>query len=114
AASKWAVLGFSDSLREELRLQGRRHVGVTAVCPSYIATGLFAGARPARLTWWLSADGVAAATVRAVERRRELVLLPWTARVGLGMSRWLPRPVFHRLCAWVGVTTSMAEWRGHG
>src|SRR5262245_55567896 len=59
AASKWAVLGFSDSLREELRRAGHRHVGVTAICPSYIATGLFDGARPARLTSMLTPEHVA-------------------------------------------------------
>src|SRR5438270_771697 len=71
AATKAAVLAFSDSLREELRLTGRRHVGVTAVCPSYVATGLFEGARPARLTRLLDPDAVAAAVVRAVGRNQD-------------------------------------------
>ena len=39
ASSKWAVLGFSESLDQELALQGHRHVHVTAVCPSYVSTG---------------------------------------------------------------------------
>jgi short-subunit dehydrogenase len=113
AATKWAVLGFSDSLREELRGQGHRHVRVTAVCPSYVGTGLFAGVRPPRLTWLLDPEDVAAATVRAVERDRELVLLPWTVRVLYGVSGVLPRRAFHRLCNRLGVSTSMAGWRGH-
>jgi short-subunit dehydrogenase len=46
ASSKWAVLGFSESLAVELALEGHRHVHVTAVCPSYVATGLFDGVRP--------------------------------------------------------------------
>src|SRR3546814_7372583 len=36
AASKWAMIGWSDSVRLELRARGHRHVGVTTFCPSYI------------------------------------------------------------------------------
>jgi len=114
AASKWAVLGFTESLRAELRAQGHRHVGVTAVCPSYVDTGLFAGAMPPRLTRWLTPEAVAEATVRAVMRRQELVVLPWSARAQLAVGRVLPRPVWRWVAAWAGLDRSMAGWRGHG
>ena len=42
-STKWAVIGFSESLGEELRLQGNGHVCVTTICPSYIGTGMFTG-----------------------------------------------------------------------
>ena len=112
AASKWAVLGFTDSLREELRLQGHRHVGVTAVCPSYIDTGLFAGARPARFTRLLSADEVAAAVLRAIQRGTAMVVLPWSVRLLLAAMGLLPRRTFHGLCRWLGVSSSMTGWKG--
>ncbi|MGB5349026.1 MAG: SDR family NAD(P)-dependent oxidoreductase, partial [Polyangiales bacterium] len=44
ASSKWAVIGFSESIRAELNLEGHKHVHVTIVCPSYIGTGMFKGA----------------------------------------------------------------------
>ena len=50
AASKWAVIGFSESIRLELLEQGRPHVRVTTVCPGYVGTGMFEGARALRLT----------------------------------------------------------------
>jgi all-trans-retinol dehydrogenase (NAD+) len=34
ASSKWAVIGFSESLALELELHGVRHVHVTSICPS--------------------------------------------------------------------------------
>ncbi len=113
AASKAAALSFSDSLREELRLTGRRHVRVMAVCPSYISTGLFDGARAPLLTWMLQPDSVAQATVRAVERDRDFLMLPWTARLLYSTCGWMPTAAFRRTCAWLGVSTSMTEWRGH-
>jgi len=40
ASSKWAVLGWSESLRMELEQEGG-DLHVTTVCPSYIDTGMF-------------------------------------------------------------------------
>jgi short-subunit dehydrogenase len=113
AASKWAVLGFSESLREELRLLGHTHVGVTAVCPGYIATGLFDGARPSPLTGWLTPEKVAGAVVRAVERGKEFVMLPRLARVMYALCAGWPRGWYHALCRTTGVTQSMTGWQGY-
>ncbi|MEO1370404.1 MAG: SDR family NAD(P)-dependent oxidoreductase, partial [Acidobacteriota bacterium] len=46
ASSKWAVIGFAESLRAELKHHRRKNVHVTTVCPTYIATGMFEGATP--------------------------------------------------------------------
>jgi short-subunit dehydrogenase len=114
AASKWAVLGFTESVREELWLIGHRHVGVTAICPSFISTGLFGGARPANMTNWLAPEAVAAAVVRAVEKRREFVMMPWPARLMYRLCAGLPRGVYRRICRTLGVSHSMTDWQGHG
>jgi len=114
AASKWGALGFTESLREELKMLGHRHVGVTSVCPSYIDTGLFAGATPPVLTRWLTADEVAEATVRAVLRNQPLVMLPRRLRWLLALGGLLPWPIWRRVVAWTGVSTSMSGWRGRG
>jgi all-trans-retinol dehydrogenase (NAD+) len=113
AASKTAVLSFSDSLREELGLSGKRNVKVLAVCPTYISTGLFDGAKPPLLTWMLAPDFVARATVRAIERGRDFLMLPWTARMMYSTCGWLPTWAYRRLCATLGISTSMVAWRGH-
>jgi all-trans-retinol dehydrogenase (NAD+) len=113
AASKWAVLGFSESLREELRELGHSHVGITAVCPGYISTGLFDGAKPARLTRWLSPEEVADAVVRAVERGREFVMLPRSVRNMYRLCSGWPRSWYRAICRALGVSRSMAGWQGH-
>jgi all-trans-retinol dehydrogenase (NAD+) len=113
AASKAAALSFSDSLREELRLTGRRSVRVLAVCPSYISTGLFDGAKAPMLTWILEPEFVARQTVHCVERGREFLMLPWTARLLYTTCGWMPSSLYRRLCAWFGISASMTQWRGH-
>jgi short-subunit dehydrogenase len=113
AATKWAVLGFTESLQEELRLLGHRHVGVTAVCPSFIRTGLFDGAKPVRHTRWLTSEEVAGAVVRAVERNHEFVMLPRSLLVLYGLSAGWPRRLRKWACRRLGVAHSMTDWKGH-
>jgi short-subunit dehydrogenase len=112
ASSKWAVLGFSESLALELELQGHRHVHVTAVCPSYVATGLFEGARAPVGTRLLTADRVAERAVRAVLQNRLHVRMPWLAQVTPFLKGVLPHRAFTRAAGLLGVNTSMMQWRG--
>jgi len=113
AASKWALLGFTESLREELRQTGHRHAGVTAVCPSYISTGLFAGVRPPRFTRMLTPASVARQVVRAVLAGRPQLMLPRTVAL-IPLSRaLLPDRWSQRLGDWAGIHSSMTDWHGH-
>jgi short-subunit dehydrogenase len=112
AASKWAVLGFSESIRLELREQGRRHVGVTTVCPGYVGTGMFEGARALRLTRILTPERIADLTVRAVLRNREMVMTPWVVALGPTLRGILPRRIFDAVAALFGAQSSMADWKG--
>ena len=113
AASKAAVLAFSESLREELRVQGHRHVAISTICPSYISTGLFAGARPPRLTRIMTPERVARAVVQTVHRNKKFVMLPWTGRFLYAIANVLPAPCFRAICRLMGVSRSMIDWRGH-
>jgi all-trans-retinol dehydrogenase (NAD+) len=112
AASKSAVLSFTDSLREELRQSGHRHVHLLAVCPSFIDTGMFAGARPPLKIPMLAPDAVAGAIIQALDRRRELLIVPGSVRWLWRLCRALPRPVFRWLCRRLGVADCMADCRG--
>lgn len=112
ASSKWAVLGFSESLALELELQGHRHVHVTAVCPSYVSTGLFDGAKAPRMTRLLTADRVADLTVKAILRNRIYMRTPWIVPATPILKALMPFRAFYRMAAVLGVNTSMMEWRG--
>jgi short-subunit dehydrogenase len=114
ASSKWGVLGFSESLALELELQGHHHVHVTIVCPSYVSTGLFAGARPPRTTRLLTPERVADLTVRGILANRTYVRAPWLVRITPAMKGLMPFRLFYRMAALLGVNTSMMRWRGRG
>lgn len=82
AGSKWALLGWSESLRVELEQLGVVHVAVTTFCPSYISTGMFAGARGPRLTPILTPERATARAWSGMLRGEPVVMTPWTVRTG--------------------------------
>jgi short-subunit dehydrogenase len=114
ASSKWAVIGFSESLRLELEVQGHRHVHVTTVCPSYVATGLFEGARAPMTTRLLTADRLADKITAAVLRDAIWVRLPWLVKVTPMLKGVLPTRMFYTVAGLMGVNTSMTAWKGRG
>jgi all-trans-retinol dehydrogenase (NAD+) len=112
ASSKWAVIGLGESLRLELKKLGHRHVGVTSVCPGYIDTGMFAGARAPKLTRFLTADSVAEQVLAAVRHSRPFVLEPWLVKLTPFLVGTLPLPVADLLSDAFGATSGMKSWHG--
>lgn len=110
ASSKWAVLGFSESLREELRLTGHEHVRVTSVCPGYIATGMFTGAKTPFLMPMLTPQILADEIVRAVQTDCEIVRTPWQVKLMPVLNGLLPRRLLRWLGDKLGVLDSMSAW----
>ena len=112
ASSKWAALGFSDSIREELRLEGHHHVRVTAVCPSYLDTRMFAGVRMPRFTRPLAAQPLARKVVRALQGNKSYLLTPLMVKIIPITKAFLPLFMAQWLCDWFGITRGMRGWEG--
>ncbi|MFF2087048.1 SDR family oxidoreductase [Nocardia sp. NPDC058176] len=72
-ASKHAVIGFSESLRDELHGTG---VTVTAVLPSAVRTDLVAGVRLGGVLPTVEPERIADAVVASCRHRRTLVAVP--------------------------------------
>lgn len=78
AASKWAVVGWSDSVRLELKQAGIDHVKVTTVCPYYVNTGMFDGAKSVPLVPILEPEEVVNEAWKGMLAGSEFVVLPKT------------------------------------
>jgi all-trans-retinol dehydrogenase (NAD+) len=113
AASKWAVIGFSESLELELRAQGHHHVHVTTVCPGVVSTGLFEGARPLRLTRIVTPEQVADRVATGVLHDRAYVRLPWLVQVAPLLRGVLPHRAFNAVVGAFGGSATMDDWTGH-
>jgi len=113
ASSKWAVIGFSESIRAEMDLVGHDHVGVTTVCPSYIGTGMFEGVRAPTTTKILKPEFIARRVVEAVLRDKAYVLEPWLVKLTPPLKSLLPTKLFDKVSSMLGATTGMTGWTGH-
>jgi all-trans-retinol dehydrogenase (NAD+) len=114
SSSKWAVIGFSESLRIELEMTGHESVKVTTVCPSYVSTGLFEGARPPRLTSLLTPETVAQDVVHGIRHDEVYVLTPWLVKVTPVLKGLLPTRLFDAVAWSLGASSSMVHWKGRG
>ncbi|MEU8897573.1 SDR family NAD(P)-dependent oxidoreductase [Nocardia sp. NPDC048505] len=112
AASKWAALGWSDSVRLELEQAGHDHVKVTTVCPTYINTGMFDGAKGFWFTPILDQDEVVDTSWREMKQGNPLVILPWTSRLNKALSGILPIKLRDVFLSTVGVYNSMEKFTG--
>lgn len=113
AASKWAAVGFSDSVRLELEQAGHDHVRVTTVCPTYINTGMFNGAKGILFTPMLEQDDVVAQTWQAMLAGKPFLIMPWTSRMNRVLTGVLPVRVRDAYLRRAGVYNSMDEFTGH-
>lgn len=110
-ASKWAVIGWSDSVRIELR-QARSRVRVTTVAPYYINTGMFDGVR-SRIFPILEPEATARKILRAIERNRDFRGIPWGFHFIRFWQGVLPTSWFDTIFGgWVGIFSAMDGFTG--
>jgi short-subunit dehydrogenase len=105
AASKAALIGWSDSLRLELVQEGFGHVKVTTVAPSYISTGMFDGVRAPLLTPLMTPKNVVNKVWRAMLVGQPMLTMPWTVALSKVLRGVLP------LAAWDAVATRFGVYR---
>lgn len=91
-ASKWAMTGWSDSLRIEMEQQ-RTGVKVLTVTPYYIDTGMFEGVR-SPIVPILKPMTIVNKIIKAIERDKIIIRSPWIIYTlpfikGILPKRWL-------------------------
>ncbi|HET9727235.1 MAG TPA: SDR family oxidoreductase [Gemmatimonadales bacterium] len=91
-AAKGGLDRFLEGLRNRLFRSG---VSVVTLKPGFVDTPMTAGVRQGPL--FASARRAGRAVHRAIERRRDVVYIPWFWRPIMAIVRALPEPVFKRL-----------------
>lgn len=115
AASKWAMIGWSESVRLELEREGHGHVSVTTFCPSYISTGMFAGARGPLLTPIMTPEKAVRAAWEGMLAGVPIVSKPWTVKLAMALRGVLPTRAWDAVAGRVfHVYSSMDRFTGRG
>jgi NAD(P)-dependent dehydrogenase (short-subunit alcohol dehydrogenase family) len=113
AASKWAAIGWSDSVRLELEQAEIDHVRITTVAPYYIKTGMFEGARSAPLLPLLEPEDVCAKVWKAMRKGKPMLVLPKGVLLGETMKGILPLPARDLIAGrLIGVHRTMEDFTG--
>ncbi|CAI9720612.1 epidermal retinol dehydrogenase 2-like [Octopus vulgaris] len=113
-ASKFAVVGFEESLRFELEVLGKDGVHTTVVCPFYINTGMFNGVkvRFPYLMPILEPGYVSDKIVEAVRCNTHILYIPRLLYYTLGLKGYLPVRCMSVVCNFFATTQSMETFIG--
>jgi all-trans-retinol dehydrogenase (NAD+) len=112
SASKFAVFGFDEALRAELKKQ-RLNIHTTVICPYFIRGEMFEGVKTrfSFLLPILDAEKVSEWIVKAIALKKQRVILPpfvyatWPLRL-------LPVSIFDKVATFLGINDAMDEFRG--
>jgi len=112
AASKWSLIGWSDSLRIEMK-QLKKNINVTTIMPYYIHTGMFDGVQSKIPI--LDPEIAALTIIKAIEKNKRMVTIPGyiyrLAKLGQG---FMSINVFDWFAGTVlGIYKTMEHFTGH-
>ena len=110
-ASKFAAVGFDESLRAELR-QMKSKVRTTVVCPFVAATGMFHGVRRHfALLPILKPRKVVTKIIRSIEKNRRRLIMPRFIYTNY-LCRMLPVGIYDWISDVLGINKTMQGFIG--
>ncbi|KAL2085298.1 hypothetical protein ACEWY4_018618 [Coilia grayii] len=113
-ASKFAAVGFAESMALELLATGADGVKTTIVCPFFINTGMFDGASTKwpRLMPILEQDYACGKIVDAVLRDQVYLYMPRSVYLAIALKNILPTKLGVLLGYYLGAFDFMAQFKG--
>lgn len=112
AASKWAMVGWSDSVRIELK-EAKSKVRFTTIAPYFINTGMFDGVKSSPLMPIQSPEKASRKIIRAIECNKIFKGIPYPLHFIRLMQGLLPTVMFDFLCDKIlGIFHTMDNFTG--
>ncbi len=110
-ASKWAIFGWSDSIRIEMQ-ENKTGVNVTTIAPYYINTGMFNGVKSSVIPI-LKPERVAKKIIHAIEKNKYTKAMPWTVHFVRLCQGLLPTNAFDLIVGkGLGIYKAMDNFTG--
>ena len=118
-ASKWALNGFHECLRQELNVAGS-NIRTLLVAPYIVNTGMFQGAMSKSTVYWfqrllfppLSAVTVGRSIVAAIEHRQQILVLPKVFALAPTILHLLPTTVYDWIVGQTGGQSGLKNFKG--
>ncbi|KAM8839271.1 epidermal retinol dehydrogenase 2-like [Synchiropus picturatus] len=114
-ASKFAAVGFAESVSLELLATGKDGIKTTIVCPYFINTGMFDGCQTKwpRLLPILDPEYVAKKIIHAVLTDQVFLMMPRSIYLIVALKNVLPLKQAVMLGQYLGAFNLMDKFRGH-
>jgi len=111
-ASKFAVVGFTEALRMELRKMNLKEVRTTTICPSFVATGMFEGVKAPFMTPLLAPQEMADKIYMGMKKNKIIVKEPLMVKYTPLMKALSHPNAFALIGEMLGVQGAMEHWTG--
>jgi len=112
-SSKFAAVGLHEALTHELYSLKKHGIKTTVVCPTFINTGMFAGAGTSDIAPLLDQNKVCYLIVKAIRQNQHMLLIPKTLSFSLVLSRMSPTAAELEIQDKLGLHHSMDTFVGH-
>jgi len=80
-ASKFGAVAIDESLRHELNAKGLGYIKTTCICPYFISTGMFKGAKSAFPMYILTPQETTDRIIAAIRQEEPLVIIPYRGNI---------------------------------
>ena len=110
-ASKFAIVGFTDTLRLELKRGKYSGIKTLCVCPSGIDTGMFPGYKAPLLSPLLKPETVARKTLEAIKKNSTYLKIPLIVKF-IPSIKLFPAPIQDAFARMTGLLGSMDHFKG--
>ena len=113
-ASKFGAVAIDESLRLELKKRNnQRYIKTTCICPFFISTGMFEGAKNAFPMRILTPEEVVKRIINAIRQEESYVTIPARGNL-MYIVRLLPISWVDFISKWFGVLSTMDDFQGRG
>ena len=109
-ASKFGAVAIDESLRMEMR-KLKFNVKTTCVCPFFINTGMFDGAKARWPLYILDQHYTVKRIINAIRQEEPVLYLPWRTNL-IPLLRLLPVPMYDLVCRITGSLEMMDDFKG--
>jgi all-trans-retinol dehydrogenase (NAD+) len=110
-ASKFAIVGFTDTLRMELKRGGYTGIKTLCVCPSGIDTGMFPGYKAPLLSPLLKPETVARKTLKSIKKNSTYLKIPLIVKL-IPAMKLFPATMQDVIARMTGLLGTMDHFKG--
>jgi all-trans-retinol dehydrogenase (NAD+) len=110
-ASKFAIVGFTDTLRMELKKGGYTGIKTLCVCPSGIDTGMFPGYKAPLLSPLLKPETVARKTLKSIKKNNTYLKIPIIVKL-IPTMKLFPATMQDVMARMTGLLSTMDHFKG--